>query len=88
MNLTMSNVASVTSQCARYTAALVSSSKVLASILRISNLGSRVLSRGLFGIYSTSLSSLNKADFLGWRNCTLLPFPTRHLSRTYANELD
>jgi hypothetical protein len=77
MNHTMLNADFATSQCVRFTALSESVSRDLASILRISNLGSRVLSRGLFGIYSTWLSSLNKADFLGWRNCTLLPFPTR-----------
>ena len=77
MNHTTLNAGSVMNRCARFIALSGSRLRVLASILRISNLGSRVLSRGLFGIYSTSLSSLNKADFLGWRNCTLLPFPTR-----------
>ena len=77
MNHTMLNAGSAMNLCARYTHPLASSLEAQGSILRTSNLGSRVLSRGLFGIYSTSLSSLNKADFLGWRNCTLLPFPTR-----------
>ena len=88
MNHTMSNAGSATNQCARFIAALVFNLRALASTVRINKFGGGVLSRGLFGIYSSSLSSLNKADFLGWRNCTPLPFRHAALSRTYANELD
>ena len=70
-----------TSQCAKYTALSGSRLRVLAFILRINNLGGGVLSRGLFGIYSASLSSIIKADFLGCRNCALPPFPTRRFEQ-------
>ena len=63
MNHTMLNVGSAMNLCARYTAALASSLKGVASILRINSLGSRALSRGLNGIYSPSLSSIIKAEF-------------------------
>ena len=51
-------------------------------------LGSGALKRGLFGIYSSSLSAIIKADFLGCRNCALLPFRHAALSRTYVNKFD
>ena len=46
MNLTMLNAGSVTNRCARYTAALASSSRALGSILRISSYAHLWISKG------------------------------------------